>query len=41
MDIEELYDKVVITMENGDKATISRSGKRVKIIREQKVKIET
>lgn len=38
---EELYDKIVITMENGDKATISRSGKRVKIIREQKVKIET
>ena len=35
-----LYDKIIITMENGDKATISCSGKRMKITREQKVKAE-
>ena len=35
-----LYEKLVITMENGDKATISQSGKRMKITREQKVKAE-
>lgn len=33
-----LYDKVTIVMENGDKATIQRSGVRIKISREQKVK---
>lgn len=37
---DELYDKIVITMENGDKATIARSGSHVKIAREQKVKAE-
>lgn len=35
-----MYEKIVITMENGDKATISHSGKRIKITREQKVKLE-
>lgn len=35
---EELYDKVVITMENGDKAVIAASGKRIKISREKKIK---
>ena len=35
-----MYDKVVITMENGDKAVIARSRKRIKISREQKVKTE-
>lgn len=35
---EELYDKIVITMENGDKAVIAASGKRIKISREKKIK---
>jgi hypothetical protein len=36
---DEMYEKIVITMENGDKATIAASGKRIKISREQKVKV--
>lgn len=35
---EEMYDKIVITMENGDKAVIAASGKRIKISREKKIK---
>ena len=35
-----MYDKVVIQMENGDKATIVRVGNRIKLSREQKVKSE-
>lgn len=36
---DEIYEKVTVVLENGDKAVIAASGKRIKISREQKVKI--
>lgn len=35
-----LYEKLTVVLENGDKAIIQRSGARIKISREQKVKAE-
>lgn len=32
---DELYEKIVVTMEGGDKATISHSGRHIKVAREQ------
>ena len=35
---EGMYDKITVTMENGDKAVIAATGKRIKISREKKIK---